>query len=396
MKARYIGSTLILIGTAIGAGMLALPMTTAQSGFGPSALLILGTWLLMMLTGLLVLEVNLAFPLKQNSFNSMALGTLGKPGQIVAWITCLLLLYALTAAYIAGMGSLLSELIHTYFNISIDNRINALGFLIVFGSVVFWSTAAVDQLNRWLMSIKGLLLILMLILLLPHIDVSFLLAQSTTSHSILFAVPIFLTAFGYHTVIPSLTNYIGKNVKVLHRIIVVGTVVPLVLYLFWLACALGVIPLGGFTTLTITNGSVGDFVQLLDSCVQNHYVILAINGFANIAMTTSFLGVSLGLFDFLADAFKRTDTRSGRAQTALLTFIIPFLFAIFYPRGFILALSYAGICVTVLEVILPALMVYRLRKTSLAPQYRVIGGTPLLTVILLVGIAIVIIGFRYS
>lgn len=395
MKAKYIGSTLILIGTAIGAGMLALPMTSAVNGFLPSALLIIGMWLLMMLTGLLVLEVNLAFPLRQNNFNSMSLGTLGKGGQIVAWLTCLLLLYALTAAYIAGMGSLLSTLIQTYFGITLDARVNSLLFTVIFGGCVFWSTAAVDQVNRGLMSIKGLLLILMLILLLPHVDVASLKTMAPERAGLFAAMPIFLTAFGYHTVIPSLTNYLGKNARVMHWIIVIGTVIPLILYLLWLVCALGVVPFENYVSLKNHGGSVGEFIKMLDQCASNHWVVLAINGFANIAMTTSFLGVSLGLFDFLADAFWRKNTRMGRLQTALLTFIIPFLFAIFYPKGFVLALSYAAICVAILEVILPALMAYRLRKTSLAPPYRVMGGTPLLVIIALIGVALVIIGFKY-
>lgn len=395
MKAKYIGSTMIVIGTAIGAGMLALPMISAVNGFVPSALLIVGMWLLMMITGLLVLEVNLAFPLRQNNFNSMALGTLGKVGQIIAWVTCLLLLYALTAAYISGMGSLLSELILTYFNKVLDPRLNSLLFTVVFGGCVFWSTAAVDQVNRWLLSIKGLLLIIMLILLMPHVDISMLKSNTAGSIGILAAMPIFLTAFGYHTVIPSLTNYLGKEAKVLHYIIIIGTVIPLVLYLLWLACALGVIPFANYLQLQNQSGSVGDFVTLLNQSVNNHWVGIAINGFANIAMTTSFLGVSLGLFDFLADAFKRANTRVGRTQTGLLTFVMPFLFAIFYPKGFILALSYAAVCVAILEVILPALMAYRLRKTSIAPDYRVIGGTPLLMLIILIGVALVVIGLRY-
>lgn len=396
MKAKYIGSAMILIGTAIGAGMLALPMTSATAGFGPSALLISGMWLLMMLTGLLVLEVNLAFPLRQNNFNSMALGTLGKGGQIIAWLTCLVLLYALTSAYIAGMGSLLSELIQTYFNKTMDPRLNSLLFTLVFGSFVFWSTGAVDQLNRWLMSVKGALLVVMLILLLPHINVAYLMTQAPAQRTLLAAMPIFLTAFGYHTVIPSLTNYLGKEAKILHRIIIIGTVIPLVLYLLWLACALGVLPLGHYALLKNNGGSVGEFIQALDQCVANHWVVLAINGFANIAMTTSFLGVSLGLFDFLADAFKRENSRVGRVQTAVLTFAIPLLFGIFYPKGFVIALSYAAICVAILEVILPAWMAYRLRKTSIAPSYRVIGGTPLLLLIGLIGVFLVVIGFIYS
>lgn len=387
---KKLGSTLIVIGTAIGAGMLALPMTSATSGLVPSLLLIIGMWALMTYTGLLVLEVNLTLPFYKNNFNSMARSTLGRPGELIAWIICLLLLYALTAAYIAGNGSLLSELIATYFHHTVTPKTNSIIFTLIFGSVVFWSTRTVDLVNRFLISIKGLFLVAILVLLLPHVN--FTEISQNHPHALLAAAPIFLTAFGYHTVIPSLTNYIGKEAKTLKWIIIVGTTIPLAIYIIWLICALSIIPMTGnqsFESL-IQNGSpVGQFVGILTLLVQNKVVTLAVNGFANIAMTTSFLGVSLGLFDFLADAFKRANHRFGRMQTAFLTFIPPFLFALLYPKGFIMALGYAGLCVAILEVILPALMVYRLRKQGGATLYKVWGGTPLLLLVFIIGILLI-------
>ncbi|HLB57498.1 MAG TPA: aromatic amino acid transport family protein, partial [Gammaproteobacteria bacterium] len=125
---------------------------------------------------------------------------------------------------------------------------------------------------------------------------------------------------------------------------------------------------------------------------QNKWTIAFINGFSNIALTTSFLGVSLGLFDFLADGFKRANTRIHRTQTALLTFIPPFLFALIYPHGFVMALGYAAIFVAILEVILPPLMVWKLRQsTTLHSPYRAPGHPLLLALVLLLGIAIIVI-----
>jgi tyrosine-specific transport protein len=390
--AKVIGSTLILIGTAIGAGMLALPMSAAAAGFGASALLIIFMWALMTLTALLVLEVTLALPLNANSFQSMAYHTLGKGGQAVAWVTCLVLLYALTAAYTAGNGSLLTQLFSTYLHHTVNPKINSIVFLLVFGSIVFWSTHLVDIVNRWLMGIKGLFLVLMLILLLPHVNVVELMQAPDTPHTLLAAIPIFLTAFGFHTVIPSLTNYLGKEAKVLKYIIIVGAIVPLAIYLLWLLGALGTLPMQGemsYTSLHAHGAMVGEFIGFLSSVSHSRFVTFTANGFANIAMTTSFLGVSLGLFDFLADAFKRHNHRVGRLQTAVLTFVPPLIFALFYPKGFIMALSYAGICVAILEVILPAAMAFRLRRQGTPQLYRVTGGTPLLLLVGLMGVVLI-------
>lgn len=386
---KKVGSTLILTGTIIGAGMLAQPMASAAGGLIPALLLVVAMWALMCYTGLLVLEVNLSLPLFQNSFNSMAKSTLGRPGEITAWVTCMLLLYALIAAYIAGDSSVLSQLVQTYTQFKISNQTNAIIFTLIFGSAVFWGTHTVDLVNRLLMSMKGILVICMLAFLFPHIN--FIALSQGHPHILLAAIPVFFTAFGYHTVIPSITNYIGKEPKILRWIIWIGTAFPLVIYLLWLTCTLTIIPAIGpvsFTTLAQHGSSVGEFIAAISAIIQNKTVTFIVNCFANVAMTTSFLGVSLGLFDFLADAFKRKNHYSGRFQTAMLTFTPPLLFALFYPKGFIVALGYAGLCLTIIAVILPALMVYRLRQRREVQLYQVWGGRTLLVIIFVTGVGL--------
>lgn len=383
---KFIGSTLILLGTAVGAGMLALPIISSASGFFPAAILLIAVCGLMTITALLILETTLAFKEYSNNFSTMATSTMGITGKVIIWVSCLLLLYALTAAYIAGSTSLLTTLFGSL-HIHMPATVNALLFVAVLGGAVFWSTKTVDLLSRGLWSVKGLLLIVTFILLVPHINFTTLAGGYGFSHSkyLLAVAPIFLCSFGFHTVIPSLTNYIGRDVKQLKAIIITGVSITLCIYLLWLAESLSVV--------TVANGtSVGDFVKAVSDIVNNKWVTMGINGFANIAMTTSFLGVSLSLFDFLADGFKRKNNISGRAQTALLTFIPPLVFALVYPNGFILALSYASIFVAVICVIMPALMALKLRKsTTLHSPYKFFGGVWLIRAIVVIGIMFIVL-----
>jgi aromatic amino acid transport protein len=328
----------------------------------------------------------------------MAEKTLGYPGKIVAWLSCLLLLYALTAAYISGAASLLHELFYYYFGIEVPGFVNALLFVLVLGGAVFWSTKATDFLNRGLISIKGFLLFVTVALLMPHIDVASIVNTHFASGNIsyLFAVfPIFITAFGYHTVIPSIRMYFGDKPGKLRGIIILGTTVSLAVYIIWVTVILNLVPFSGansFEQIFVQNSSVGGLVGAVITIVNNKWVSFGINGFSNIAMTTSFLGVTLGLFDFIADGFRRKDTRFGRFQTAFLTFIPPLIFAVYYPQGFMLALGYAAIFVTILEIILPALMVYKLRysKDVHKQAYRVFGGKTLLFIVAVIGVALIV------
>ena len=101
-----LGGILLVIGNVIGAGILALPIATAQLGLTLALILIIGFWLLMMLSAFYYLEANMAFPSGSNLI-SMTFAGLGKWGVGIAWICNLTVMYSLISAYISGGGDLI-------------------------------------------------------------------------------------------------------------------------------------------------------------------------------------------------------------------------------------------------------------------------------------------------
>jgi len=81
MDTKIAGGILLIVGTSIGGGMLALPIVSAESGFIGSTLVLLACWALMAFCALLILEVNLWLP-PRNNLISMASATLGKTGAV--------------------------------------------------------------------------------------------------------------------------------------------------------------------------------------------------------------------------------------------------------------------------------------------------------------------------
>lgn len=397
---KFIGALLIIVGTCVGAGMLALPLVASYMGGIASLVLLVVVWAVMFLTGLMVLECSLAFDLRRNNFSTMAKQTLGRPVQWLTSITLMLLLYSLSGAYISGSSSLLHEAFLWGAHIDLPIWLGGTIFVIFFGFFVFWSTAWVDVINRCLLSAKGFALLLVFVLLMPHINWAYLAMKPGKSHHLLAVFPVFFTAFGYHTVVPSLINYLGPKTKALKLSILIGTLIPLTLYILWLLVVLGIIPLSGaysFQQLHHQHDSVGLLVTDLVNWSHNHKAYWAITLFANIAMTTSFLGVTLGLFDFIADSTQAKNTRQSRFKTALITFVPPLVFSFIYPQGFIMALGYAAIFVIYLEVILPVLMVKKIRRdTKYNSVYQVFGGDTLLDLVLAIGVAALIVALTQS
>ena len=86
------------------------------------------------------------------------------------------------------------------------------------------------------------------------------------------------------------------------------------------------LPLHGlysFDQLAKAHHSVGLLMVFMDKLSHSTFISWGLNTFSNVAITTSFLGVTLGLFDFLADGFQRPNTKKGRFHTAMMTFLPP-------------------------------------------------------------------------
>jgi tyrosine-specific transport protein len=385
-KSKIFGSMLIIAGTTIGAGMLALPLASSGLGFGVASVIMLLIWSLMTYTALLMIEVHQFAP-TDATLHTLAYKLLGRKGQVVASISMMFLFYALCAAYIAGGGEQLHSKLTNWFELDIPMQLGAILFTVLIGTVVAIGTHSVDMINRTLFSLKLIALAVMLFLLLPHVSVSNLVELPVHQGLVLASLPVIFTSFGFHGSIPSIVRYLGKDTKTLRWTIVVGSALPLFIYLLWLVASQGVLSQGDLMNSQSLNGFIGSLSRLLhDPMIANTVSI-----FADLALATSFLGVSLGLYDFLSDLLKRKATAGHRVQVAIVTFIPPLGFAMFYPQGFITALGYAAFALVVLAIFLPVAMVAAQRKQQGVDGYRVKGGNTGLVIVTLAGVLIMLV-----
>ena len=368
---RFIGGVLLVAGTTIGAGMLAIPVASSFAGFFPSFALLIAIWLFFFATAWILLDVNLSCP-NQTNFLSMVEKMLGGRGKIICWVNYLLLLYSLTAAYIAGSAPLFLQAFHAFTGHMLPAWIGPLPLFFLFGIFVYLGTSVVDRVNRLLMFCLIASYVLLVGFLTPHVDIS-LLRRSDTS-SLWLAVPLFFTSYGFHIIIPTLTTYLRHDVKRLRLAIAIGSLLPFLVYALWNLLVLGVVPLNAPNGLADAWMHGESAVASLQATLVSSWIGPVASAFSFFAIVTSFLGVSLSLSDFLADGLKIRGHTWGRELACLLTFIPPLLFVYTYPGGFILALRYAGLFVAVLLCIFPALMAWKLsRYRTLSCRILLIG-----------------------
>jgi len=390
-QGRMLGGILLVAGTAVGAGMLALPVSTGLAGFYPSLFIFVLCWLFMTFSALLTLEVSLWMG-KKTDLVTMAERTLGKTGKFFAIVIYLLLLYALIAAYVSGSAQIFSEAFHSFFGIPIPKWLAPIPILLIFGPFVYGGIKMVDYANRFL-ALALIAAYFFLVAALPsHIEP--VLFEHQDWNYLLVAISIVITAFGFHVVIPSLSPYLDYDRKKLRTVIIVGSCIPLVIYIIWEFLVLGIVPLEGENGLIQAWAHDLPATESLKSILQKPSISLGTRCFAFFSILTSFLGVSLSLSNFIADGLRIEKTTSGRVLIAMLTFIPPLIFIMSGTRSFYIALEYAGIFVAILLGLYPVLMVWsgRYKKGISSPSsYKVIGGRVALVIAALFFFSIVML-----
>ena len=364
MNFKILGGVLILAGTAIGAGMLALPITTGPAGIVNASGLFVAACAFMMYTLFLLLEAILSAKTRHSNLISLIGEILGPTGQIVAWGCCLLLLYAVSAAYLTGGGAILytvsqaSPLLHLP-----NEQSGMLVFLVVIGIVGCLRARIVDLFNRFLM----MALLVSFVLLLfgtTYGTQAFTYSPGETSY-LLPAVSVIFLSFTCHPVFPTICAYFKYDVQTLKKVIIIGCAVPLVFYSIWEAIILGLLPVSGDNSLLALSTAeypVTAMIHSLEVALGRHWLGLVVTWFSFFAMATSYLAVTISLVEFIDDGIALE--KYSRPTAYMVTLLPPLTFAIAYPAGFITALGYAGVFVAVLYCIMPALMVAKLRYRS--------------------------------
>ncbi|MCS6177202.1 aromatic amino acid transport family protein [Shewanella baltica] len=382
-----LGSIAIVAGTAIGAGMLALPLATAALGIIPALVLLVVIWGVSAYTSLLMLEINLRTGVGDN-LHVITGKLLGKKGQIIQGASFLSLLFALTAAYLTGGSSLLVLKAKNMFDIVLDNQAAVLLFTLVLGGFAALGVAWVDKVSRFLFSLMILLLVVVVLFLLPEVSIASMatgaIAESMTS-SWMAAIPVVFTSFGFHVCIATLVRYLDGDTVSLRKVLLIGSTIPLACYVLWLLVTLGTV--GGYEVSGF-EGSLPSLVTALQDIAHTPWISKCISLFADLALVTSFLGVTLSLYDFVAELTRAKETFAGRIQTWLLTFTPPVLCALYLPEGFVAVLGFAAVPLVVMIIFLPIVMALRQRQTQ-PGGYQVSGGSIGLVLAGLLGAVIV-------
>lgn len=377
---HVVGGTLLIAATTIGVGMLGLPIATGPGGFIPATAVYLITWMFMLCTGLLLLEVCTWMP-KEANLITMTHRLLGPAGKAICWVVYLFLFCTAMIAHVSAGGSTMADVLSLAFGVQIATPVAMVIYVLIFSPIVYLGTRSVDRFNLFMMT--AVLITYFLFIVLSAGKVDFKLLSYANWSEAWPALPVLFTAFTYQLIIPTLMTYMNQDAKKVRLSIILGSSIPLAVYLIWELLILGIIPVEGLIAAKAAGQTA---VMPLKDLLQNPWIFNIGSCFAFFVLTTSYIALALAFLDFLADGLKVKKEGFKKVALCVGVFAPPTIIALIYPGIFITALEYAGgISCALLFGLLPPLMVWvgRYLKKENRQPIQLGGGKVVLSILML-------------
>ncbi len=293
----------------------------------------------MYITGLFYVEVALWME-EGVHIMTMSERLLGRFGKVFSFGLFIFMGYASLVAYTTGGGLLFQGMGETFFKQNLSYLGSIFFFTLSFGSLFLLGTQFIGRINA----------ILVVAMIGAYVglsgfgisNVSFSLLQRSSVSKVFTAFPILLTVFSYQMIIPTVVSYVKRDKKVLKKALFWGTFIPLIMYLIWEWIVLGTVPHEGKGGLLEAFEEGKPATEPFRKKVEHPYLLFFSDAFAFFAIVTSYLGIGLGLFDFLADSFRLSKKGRQKLILGLLVVVPSVSLAIFFPKAFRYALEITG------------------------------------------------------
>jgi tyrosine-specific transport protein len=336
--------------TAIGAGMLALPCAVYKNGIILSVMIFILCWLFMTIGALSLLEVTFWFK-KNTNIIIMVENFFGYKLKFFISIIYLSLLYALESAYITAYSKWSS-----YLNINSDIICLFMFILLIF-FILFYKNEAINKINYVLSFLLFFIYIILFSLCLKSIKNNSIITFNI--QDFFGALSLIVTSFGFAIIIPSLSSYLNKNFNYIYKSLLIGSLIPLIIYIFWIFIVISIFPRYGLNSIEnlINNNENFDinFIYFIKRITNINYISILIISFSIVSILTSIIGVSISLKDLLSDSL---NLKKSNIILLFLIVIPPIIFTKYSSFGFTYILKISGILVSILLGLLPITMLY--------------------------------------
>ncbi len=352
-----LSASFLIAGNLLGVGILALPIKAGLSGFLPSVLDILVICTVMLISAFIIVA-RLSKQKKNFDIPSFFNQELGVTGRWIAIISNLILLYGVLVAYLSAISSIVVNLIP----IHVSHILITFVYFLFVTSLIMFGRKVLRKGNTILLT--AVFICFLFLIKSGMADFSPHLLTYANWKYIPLGLPVAVSAFHFHNIIPTVCNYVHHNARAVRKVILIGVGIGLVMNLIWISVVLGsLLPMAGVNSIlsTFEHGLpvTIPMTHLLHSSVFADAGLV----FAFLAVTASYVANGTGLFGFIKDMTFTHFKTENKLLIGCLAFVLPLLVTIIYPQIFLSAIDIVGgIGETVLFAILPSIILLRINK----------------------------------
>lgn len=341
----------IIVGANIGAGILSLAYGARNAGWPVLVFWIVVAGIFTTISMLYVAETTLRTK-ETLQLSGLAEKYVGKFGSWLMFASVLVNSLGALIAYTTGSGKILSEFL------GVHPTVGSIIFFIP-GVLVIWFGLKATGIAEKFITFGMAILIVILIaasIIGPGLKTEFLLYSNFK-----FAIPVFslaIFAFLAQYTVPELARgFAGSNnIRNLPKAIIVGMTITGILLILVPMAALGITgPKNATEVVTI---AWADALGL--------WAFFIANGFALLAMLTSFWAIGGSFLTNIVDKFKFPSELDKKHRLISIAFVVipPFLIAYSGLVGFVDAISISGAFGGAVMAILPVMMINKARKIN--------------------------------
>jgi amino acid permease len=389
-KRGFYEAVTTLVGTIIGAGVLAIPYAIMKAGFLTGLLnlvvLSISSFLVYSYVGEIVLRTK-----GSHQLPGYARKYLGKTGSVLMAFSMIFGIYGALVAYIIGVGKSFAVLFgmqnipFTFFGFSVQfNIIFSILFFILVSSIVYLGLKMVGKAELIMSTLIILALVAISLIALPRLNISNLMSFSFSK--ILIPYGVILFALSGAVAVPEMKEELQKNKKLLKKAILIGVSIPVLLYFLFSLATVGVC---GLQTTEIATVCLGEKFGIVIFLIGNIFAILA--------MSTSFMALGLALKEMYHHDYKTREKRAW-VLACIVPLVLFFLVLLFLPQEtFFKTISISGGVTMTLEGILIVLMHRKAKRLGERnPEYSIKANkfiSALLILIFLLGMIYTFLNF---
>jgi tyrosine-specific transport protein len=352
---KLLSPSFIVAGNVLGVGLLALPIKLGLSGYLPSLLDIIIICAAMIISALVISE---RLPREKKIFDipSFFQKEMGTLGRWIAIICNLIILYGIIIAYLSGI----STIIHKIIPLDLPRSAITIAYFILATSLVVFGKNVLRKSSTIILIAILICFAILIATGSSHFDIG--LMQYANWKFLPLGLPVVISAFHFHNVIPTVSACVHHNKHALHKVILIGVGIGLVMNLTWSSIVLGTLPHA--TILDAFLHGIPATVPMT-FLLNSHLFTVAGLIFAALALTASYIANGAGLYGFIRDMLYSYGKIENKILAGCIAFLPALIFALIYPNIFLAALDIVGgIGEAMLFAVLPGLILMRMMRNK--------------------------------